>query len=61
MNMCTKVQYLQKWPRYNIKHVKNTFHVISGFYRDFPKFVFLTDFDASKSVVGSFFAFFAKI
>ena len=37
-----------------------TFHVISGLYRDFPNF-FLTDFDASKSVLGSFFAFFAKI
>ena len=38
-----------------------TFRVISGLYRDFPNFVFLTDFDASKSVLGSFFAFFAKI
>ena len=38
-----------------------TFHVISGLYRDFPNFIFLTDFDASKSVLGSFFAFFAKI
>ena len=27
----------------------------------FSKFYFLTDFDASKSVLGSFFAFFAKI
>ena len=27
-----------------------TFHVISGLYRDFPIFIFLTDFDASKSV-----------
>ena len=32
-----------------------TFHVISGLYRDFPNFIFLTDFDASKSVLGSFF------
>ena len=23
-----------------------TFHVISGLYRDFPNFIFLTDFDA---------------
>ena len=38
-----------------------TFHVISGLYRDFPNFCFLTDFDASKSVLESFFAFFAKI
>ena len=38
-----------------------TFDVISGLYRDFPNFVFLTDFDASKSVLVSFFAFFAKI
>ena len=38
----------------------DTFHVISGLYRDFPNF-FLTDFDASKSVIGSFFEFFAKI
>ena len=28
-------RYLQKWLRYNIKHVKNRhFHVISGIYRD---------------------------
>ena len=39
----------------------DVFYVISGLYRDFPNFVFLTDFDASKSVLGSFFAFFAKI
>ena len=37
-----------------------TFHVISGLYRDFP-FFFCTDFDASKSVLGSFFGFFEKI
>ena len=37
-----------------------TFHVTSRLYRDFPNFI-LTDFDASKSVLGSFFAFFAKI
>ena len=56
-------RYLQKWQRYDIKHVKktSTFHVISGLDRDFPNFIFLTDFDASKSVLGSFFAFFAKI
>ena len=38
----------------------DTFHVISRLYRDFPNFVF-TDFAATKSVLGSFFAFFAKI
>ena len=38
-----------------------TLHVISGLCRDFPNFVFLTDFDASKSVLGSFYAFFANI
>ena len=27
-----------------------TFHVISGLHRDFPNFIFLADFDASKSV-----------
>ena len=32
-------RYLQKWLRYYMKHVKNRhFHVISGFYRDFPYF-----------------------
>ena len=55
-------RYPQKWLRYYIKDVKKgTFHVISGLYRDFPNFVFLTDFDGSKSVLGSFFALFAKI
>ena len=44
-------RYLQKWLRYDIKHVKNRhFHVI-----------YFTDFDASKSVLGSFFAFFPKL
>ena len=34
-------RYLQKWLRYDIKHVKTvTFHVISGLYRDFPNFIF---------------------
>ena len=31
-----------------------TFNVFSGLYRDFPNFVFLTDFDASKSLWGHF-------
>ena len=53
-------RYLQKWLRYDIEHI-STFHVISGLDRGFPNFIFLTDFDASKSVLGSFFAFFAKI
>ena len=39
----------------------DTFHLISGIYRDFPICIFLTDFDASNSVSMSFFAFFAKI
>ena len=34
-------RYLQKWLRYDIKHVKTgTFHVISGLYRDFPNLFF---------------------
>ena len=34
-------RYLQKWLRYDIKHVKRgSFHVISGLYRDFPNFIF---------------------
>ena len=56
--------YLQKWLSYDIKHVKNryvsTFHVISGLAAIF-RILFLTDFDASKSVLRSFFAFPAKI
>ena len=54
-------RYLQKWLRYDTKHVKSgTFQVISGLNRDFPNFI-LTHFDALKSVLGSFFAFFAKV
>ena len=64
MNICTKcqVKYLQKWLRYNIKHVKNR-HFSRHFATLpwFSEFCFLTDFDASKGVVGSFFAFFVKI
>ena len=55
-------RYLQKWLRYNIKHVKN--RDFSRHFATLPwfsEFCFLTDFDASKSVLGSFFAFFAKI
>ena len=55
-------RYLQKWLRCDINMSKTgIFHVISGLYRAFPNFIFLTDFDASESVLGSFFAFFAKI
>ena len=57
-------RYFQKWLRYNIlvKHVKNRhfsrhFAALPWFY----EFCFLTDIGASKSVLGSFFAFFAKI
>ena len=54
--------YLQKWLRYNIKHVKNrSFSRHFGTLPWFSEFRFLTDFDALKSVFGSFFAFFAKI
>ena len=55
-------RYLQKWLRYNIKHVKNR-HFSRHFatLQWFSEFCFLTDFDASKSVLLSFFAFFAKI
>ena len=55
-------RYLQKWLRFNIKRVKNRH--FSCDFRTLPwlsEFYFLTDFDASKSVLGSFFAFFAKI
>ena len=55
-------RYLQKWLRYNIKHVKNSH--FSRHFATLPWFseiCFLTDFDASKSVLGSFFAFFVKI
>ena len=55
-------RYLQKWLRYSIKHVKNRhFSRHFGTSSWFSEFCFLTDFDASKSVLGSFFAFFAKI
>ena len=55
-------RYLQKWLRYTIKHVKNRdFSRHFGTLPWFSEFCFLTDFDASKSVLGSFFAFFAKI
>ena len=55
-------RYLQKWLWYNIKHVKNR-HFSRHFATLplFSEFCFLTDFDASKSVLGSFFAFFVKI
>ena len=55
-------RYLEKWLRYNIKHVKNRhFSRHFGTVPWFSEFCVLTDFDASKSVSGSFFAFFAKI
>ena len=47
--------YLQKWLRYNIKHVKNRrFSRHFGTIPWFSEFCFLTDSDASKSVSGSF-------
>ena len=56
-------RYLQKWLRYNIKRVKNRhFSRDFGTWPWFYEFYFLTDFDASKGVLGSFFrVFFAKI
>ena len=47
---------------YDIKHVKKR-HFSRNFVilPWFSEFYFLTDFGASKSIVGSFFAFFAKI
>ena len=55
-------RYRQKWLRYNIKHVKNRhFSRHFGTLPWFSEFCFLTGFDASKSVLGPFFAFFAKI
>ena len=55
-------RYLQKWLRYDIKRVKNRhFSRHFGTLPRFSELYFLTDFDASKSVFGSFFAFFAKI
>ena len=55
-------RYLQKWMRYSKEHVKNRhFSRHFGTLPWFSEFCFWTDFDASKSVLGSFFAFFAKI
>ena len=55
-------RYLQNRLRYDGKHVKNRhFSRNFGTLPWFSEFYFLTDFDASKSVLGSFFAFFAKI
>ena len=55
-------RYLQKWLRYDIKHVKNRhFSRHFGTLLWFHEFYFLTDFDASKSALGPFFVFFAKI
>ena len=60
-------RYLQKWLRYNIEHVKNR-HISRHFgtLPWFSEFCFLADSEnfekqASKSVLGSLFAFFAKI
>ena len=50
------------WDIGNIKHVKNRhFSRHFGTWPRFFEFCFLKDFDASKSVFWSFFAFFAKI
>ena len=57
-------RYVQKWLQSAIwhKNVKNRhFSPHFGTWPWFSEFYFLTDFDASNSVEGSFFAFFAKI
>ena len=64
MNMCTKFQvdiFKNGWDMAWNMSKTGTFHVISGLNRDFPNFFFFADLDVSKSVLGSFFAFFAKI
>ena len=64
MNMCTnfQVDIFKKWLRYDIKHVKNRhFSRHFGTFLRFSEFCFLTDFDASKGFLGSFFALVAKI
>ena len=64
MNICTQFQVdiFKKWLRYDIKHVKNKhFSRHFGTLPRFSEFYFFTDFEASKSVIGSFFTFFAKI
>ena len=55
-------RYLQKWLRYDIKDVQNR-HFFTSF-RDFTVIFLILFFDRFwrfKSVLGSFFAFFAKI
>ena len=48
-------RYLQKWLRYNIKHVKNRhFSCHFGTLPWFSELCFLTDFDASKVFWGHF-------
>ena len=49
------IVYLQKWLSYDIKHVKK--QALFTSFRDFTAIFrfFFTDFDASKSVLGSFF------
>ena len=48
-------RYLQKWLRYSTKHVKNRhFSRQFGTLPWFSEVYFLTDFDASKSVLGLF-------
>ena len=65
MNVCTKFQvdiFKNGWDIPSRKHVKNRhFSRHLGTLPWFSEFCFLTDFDASKSVLGSFFAFFEKI
>ena len=63
MNMCTKFQvdiFKNGWDI--TKHVKNRYFLRHfGTLTWFSEFCFLTDFDSSKSDLGSFFTFFTKI
>ena len=63
MNMCTRFQvdiFKNGWDIAQNMSKTGTFHVISGHYRDFPNFFFWPILTLQK-VLGSFFAFFAKI
>ena len=56
MNMCIKFQVdVKKWLRYDIKHVEN------NQICPFSLFLFLTDFDFSKSVFGAFLCSLRKV
>ena len=48
-------RYLQEWLSYDIKHVKKTLFTSFWDFTVIFRILFFTDFDASKSVPGSFF------